>query len=77
VELKPSEDGTTCEVISEKSGTVNITVKVVDADGNEIEGSGSDTENIRSKAGFFQKLLAFFRLLFGIQIKTEQSRKYN
>ena len=75
VELKPSGDGTTCEVISKKTGDVRITVKVVDADGSEIEGSGSDTETVQSKAGFFQKLLAFFRLLFGIKVRIDQRKK--
>ncbi|MDD6061887.1 MAG: leucine-rich repeat domain-containing protein [Oscillospiraceae bacterium] len=75
VELKPSGDGTTCEIISKKTGDVRITVKVVDADGSEIEGSGSDTETVQSKAGFFQKLLAFFRLLFGIKVRIDQRKK--
>ena len=51
-------------------GNVEITVKLVDingnplkdADGNEI----SDSENVNVKNGFFQKLIAFFKKLFGL-----------
>ena len=76
VTLKPSADGTTCEVSSKKNGTVMVTVKIVDADGNSIEVDGnaiSDNETIRSKATFFHKLIWFFKRLFGIYVKTTQA----
>ena len=74
--LKPSADGSTCEVTSKKNGTVTVTVKIVDADGNPIESDGkpiSDSETIRSKATFIYKLIAFFKRLFGIQIRIIQT----
>ena len=76
VVLKPSADGTTCEVTSKKNGTVTVTVKVVDADGNPIEVDDkaiSDNETIRSKATFLYKLIAFFKRLFGIVVYTTQA----
>ena len=58
-------------------GTKIITVKLVDSNenvlkdvnGNEI----SDSENVTVKAGFFQKLIAFFKKLFGISQTVVQS----
>lgn len=52
-----------------ESGTKTVTVKIVDengkalkdADGNEISAS----EDVTVKAGFFQKLISFFKNLFG------------
>lgn len=52
-----------------ESGTKTVTVKIVDenkkalkdADGNEISAS----EEVTVKAGFFQKLISFFKNLFG------------
>lgn len=41
----------------------NESVAVVDEKGNEI---GSDTQTMTSKAGFFQKIIAFFKKLFGM-----------
>ena len=60
----------TCYVESVASGTATITATLVDengeavldADGNEI----SDSITLTSKAGFFQKLISFFKNLFGI-----------
>ncbi len=55
--------------VSFESGTKTIEVKLVDengivykdADGNEV----SDSEKVTVKAGFFQKLISFFKNLFG------------
>ena len=68
-ELIPSADGMTCGVKSVSKGSATITAKVVakngnavkDANGNEITAS----QQLTSKAGFFQKLVAFFKKLFG------------
>ena len=68
-ELIPSADGMTCGVKSVSKGSATITAKVVDktdnavkdANGNEITAS----QQLTSKAGFFQKLAAFFKKLFG------------
>mgnify|MGYP003289008326 CR=1 FL=1 len=58
-----SSDGTTCKITPAKKGNTTFTATVYDADGNEIR---SDTQTMTSKAGFFQKLGAFFRKLFGL-----------
>lgn len=65
-----SEDGTECRLTSIASDTSKITVRIVnengesvlDSDGNEI----FDEINLKSKAGFFQKLISFFKNLFRI-----------
>ena len=58
-----SADGTTCTVSPSSSGDTTFTAAVVDSNGAEI---GSDTQTMTSKAGFFQKLIAFFKNLFGL-----------
>lgn len=76
VALNPSADGKTCEITSKKNGTVTVTVKIVDANGNSIKNDGEEIaahETIRSKAGLFYKLIWFFKRLFGIQIRTVQA----
>ena len=56
--------------ISPESGRVTVTAKLVDAGGNAILDSQgieiSDTETVTVKSGFFQKLISFFKNLFGI-----------
>ena len=51
-------------------GNVEITVKLVDTNGNPLKDSDgneiSDSENVNVKNGFFQKLIAFFKKLFGL-----------
>lgn len=62
-------EGTTFD-ISLKKGSVEVTAKLVDAngtvikdkDGNEI----SDSQTVSVKSGFFQKLISFFKNLFGL-----------
>ena len=59
-------EGTTFEV-SPESGSVDVTVKVVDADGNDYAGADiSASQKVTVKSGFFQKLINFFKNLFGI-----------
>ena len=58
-----SADGTTCTVSPAANGTTTFTVTVVDERGNVIS---SDTQTMTAKAGFFQKLIAFFKKLFGL-----------
>lgn len=59
-------EGTTFEV-SPESGSVEVTVKVVDANGNNYADTDiSETETITVKSGFFQKLISFFKNLFGL-----------
>ncbi|MBQ4626899.1 MAG: leucine-rich repeat protein [Clostridia bacterium] len=69
VTIKPSEDGKTCAVTSTGNGDFSVTVKLVDANGEEIIDENGDSieasVSLTSKAGFFQKLISFFKNLFG------------
>ena len=68
-------EGITFE-ISPESGSVEVTVKVVDANGNDYaETEISDTEKVTVKSGFFQKLINFFKNLFGISRIVAQAFK--
>ena len=60
-------EGTTF-TLTEPQNSVTVTVKLVDASGNAIKVNGSeisDTEEVKVNNGFFQKIIAFFRKLFG------------
>ena len=57
-----SADGTTCTISPNKSGDTTFTAIVYDENGNEIS---KDTQTMKSKAGFFDKFIAFFKKLFG------------
>lgn len=59
-----SSDGMTCLISPAASGTTTFTAKVVDSKGNVI--SDEATQVMTSKAGFFQKIIAFFKKLFGL-----------
>lgn len=58
-----SADALTCTILPELSGDTVFTAKIVDENGEEVS---SDTQQMTSKAGFFQKLIAFFKKLFGL-----------
>ena len=68
-ELIPSADGMTCGVKSVSKGSATITAKVVDKNGNAVKDANGNeitaSQRLTSKAGFFQKLAAFFKKLFG------------
>ena len=68
-ELMPSADGMTCGVKSVSKGSATITAKVVDKSGNAVKDANGNeitaSQKLTSKAGFFQKLAAFFKRLFG------------
>ena len=68
-ELIPSADGMTCGVKSVSKGSATITAKVVDKSGNAVKDANGNeitaSQQLTSKAGFFQKLIAFFKKLFG------------
>ena len=70
VELSPSADGTTCAVTCTGSGGVAVKATVVDENGNVITDSeGNECSSARiltAKASFFQKLISFFKNLFGM-----------
>ena len=57
-----SADGSTCTISPSKSGSTNFKATVYDEKGNVI---CEDTQSMTSKAGFFDKIGAFFRKLFG------------
>lgn len=56
------EDGNELKIISDKNGYTTFTATLYDADGNVLT---TDTIEMRSKAGFFDKIGSFFRGLFG------------
>jgi len=57
-------EGTTFEV-SPSSGSVEVTVKIVDKNGNPYaEPETSDSQRVSVNAGFFQKIISFFKNLF-------------
>ena len=68
-ELIPSADGMTCGVKSVSKGSATIAAKVVDKSGNAVKDANGNeitaSQQLTSKAGFFQKLVAFFKKLFG------------
>lgn len=70
VATRMNDDGTECRVTSIANGNVTITAKIVDENGKVVlnaEGEEiADSVNIVSNAGFFQKLISFFKNLFGI-----------
>lgn len=59
-------EGTTFEV-SPTSGTVEVTVKIVDKNGNSYaEPETSASQKVSVNSGFFQKIISFFKNLFGM-----------
>lgn len=58
-----SADGTTCTITPNKSGDTTFTAIVYDTQGNIVS---ADKQEMTSKAGFFDKLIAFFKKLFGL-----------
>lgn len=69
-----SSDGTTCTISPKSSGETTFTATVVDANGNIIS---SDEQIMTSKAGFFDKIIAFFKGLFGLTKTIPQALKGN
>ena len=71
-ELIPSADGMTCGAKSVSKGSATITAKVVDKNGNAVKDANGNeitaSQQLTSKAGFFQKLVAFFKKLFGLNM---------
>lgn len=58
-----SKDGTTCTITPETSGDTTFTATVYDSNGKVID---SDEQVMTAKAGLFQKIIAFFKKLFGM-----------
>ncbi len=70
-----SADGKTCTISPEKSGDTTFTAKVVDKNGNVI--SEEYNQTMTSNAGFFQKIIAFFKGLFGMNKVIPQRVKFD
>ncbi|MBQ2974604.1 MAG: leucine-rich repeat protein [Clostridia bacterium] len=72
VTIVPSEDGKTCAVTSTSTGDVTVTAKYTDANGVEHVSE----QEIKSNASFWQKIVSFFKNLFGINRIIEQRIKF-
>ncbi|MBQ8015477.1 MAG: leucine-rich repeat protein [Clostridia bacterium] len=72
VYINPSPDGKTCAVTSNSTGDATIIMKYVDANGVEH----ISEREIKSNAGFWQKLVSFFKNLFRVKRTIEQTVKF-
>ncbi|MBQ8015566.1 MAG: leucine-rich repeat protein [Clostridia bacterium] len=54
----------------EKSGTVTVIATIYDVNGNAVS---TDSQTMTSKAGFFDKIIAFFKRIFGLTKVINQS----
>ncbi len=74
------EDGMRCKITSIANGNAAVKATLVDENGEAVldaEGNEmSDSQQLVSKAGFFQKLISFFKNLFGISRIILQSFDY-
>lgn len=68
-----SLDGTMCTITPISSGDTTFTVSVADESDNTIL---FETQAMTAKAGFFDKLIAFFKNLFGLTKVIPQAFKY-
>ena len=77
VQITPSEDGMACSIKSVSSGKVTVTAKVVNKNGKVYTNSDGtevkDEQSLTSKAGFFWKVISFFKNLFRISRIIAQS----
>ncbi len=60
--MEVSADGKSCTIISNSNGDTTFTVKLVNASGSVLD---TETITMTSQAGFFDKIISFFRGLFG------------
>ena len=58
-----SDDGTACTISPESSGDTVFTAVIVDEEDNVVS---SDEQDMTAKAGLWQKIVAFFKKLFGL-----------
>ena len=69
VTIKSGDNGTTCEVTSVKNGSVTVTARIVDKNGNEVKGADgkeiSASQTIESKVSIWLRIVSFFKNLFG------------
>ena len=61
--IEVSTNGTSCTISPSKSGSTTFTATIYDAQGNAVS---TDEQIMSSKAGFFDKIIAFFKKLFGL-----------
>lgn len=70
VVINPSDDGMTCRVTSVSNGSVVVTAKVVDENGEVCTDANgyeiSDSRQLTSIGSFWQRIISFFKNLFGI-----------
>ena len=71
--FKYSANGNTCRIDPNKSGSTTFTATIYDSQGNAVS---KDEQVMTSKAGFFDKIIAFFKKLFGLTKVIPQSLKY-
>lgn len=80
VKISASQDGTSCTVTSTGSGTATITAKLVDSNGNTVKNEDNSevsvSKEIKSNAGFLQKIISFFKNLFSLNRIIAQSLFY-
>lgn len=62
--MEVSEDTLSCKISPNAKGVTTFSAVVVDENDNPI--SPVDTQDMNSKAGIFQKIIAFFKKLFGL-----------
>lgn len=67
-----SADGSACVISPSSSGTSTFTALVYDAEGNIV---ATGKQEMKSKAGFFDKIVAFFKKLFGLTKTIPQAFK--
>ena len=77
VEIVPSEDGTTCAVISVDKGTATVKLSVVAENGTTVKdqnGAELGSEQvIKSNSNLWLKIVSFFKNLFRMNRTIEQS----
>ncbi len=71
-----TEKGNTYSIKSTQNGTGRVTVKLIDPDGVTVKNNSGkdicDSKEIVSKAGFFQKIIYFFKNLFKINMIIDE-----
>ena len=62
-DVEVSADGSACTITPKSSGDTTFTATVYDKNGKAVS---SDEQIMTSKAGFFDKIIAFFKGIFGL-----------
>ncbi len=72
-EVTVSDDGLTCTITPDRSGDTTFTATIYDADGNVVS---ADEQEMTSKAGLWQRLIGFFKGLFGLTKVIPQAFRF-